>query len=72
MFQHLWKCVSRDRKGLYEKARTGVIKEFTGISNPYEEPDDADLVIDTTDITPEEAVQETILHLEKERYISGT
>ena len=65
-------CEQRDRKGLYAKARVGIIKEFTGISDPYEEPDDADLVIDTTDITPEEAVQEIILHLEKEGYISAT
>jgi sulfate adenylyltransferase len=65
-------CEQRDRKGLYAKARAGIIKEFTGISDPYEKPDDADLVIDTTDISPEEAVQEIILHLEKEGYISGT
>ena len=65
-------CEQRDRKGLYAKARAGIIKEFTGISDPYEIPDDADLVIDTTDISPEEAVQEIILYLEKEGYISGT
>jgi sulfate adenylyltransferase len=64
-------CEQRDRKGLYAKARAGVIKEFTGISDPYEEPEDSDLVIDTTDITPEEAVQQIILHLEKEGYIVG-
>ena len=64
-------CEQRDRKGLYAKARTGIIKEFTGISDPYEKPDDADLVIDTTDITPEEAVQEIILHLENEGYINS-
>ena len=64
-------CEQQDRKGLYAKARAGIIKEFTGISDPYEEPDDADLVIDTTDITPEEAAQEIILHLEKEGYVSG-
>ncbi|MEX2418797.1 MAG: bifunctional sulfate adenylyltransferase/adenylylsulfate kinase, partial [Acidimicrobiia bacterium] len=44
-------CESRDRKGLYAKARAGIIKEFTGISDPYEEPADADVVIDTSDIT---------------------
>ncbi len=59
-------CEQRDRKGLYAKARAGIIKEFTGISDPYEEPDDADVAIDTTDVTPEEAAQEIILHLEKE------
>jgi sulfate adenylyltransferase len=62
-------CESRDRKGLYAKARAGLVKEFTGISDPYEEPADADLVIDTTSTTPAEAAQEVILHLEREGYI---
>ncbi len=65
-------CEQRDRKGLYAKARAGIIKEFTGISDPYEVPDDADVVIDTTDVTPEEAAQEIILHLEKEDYIGAS
>jgi sulfate adenylyltransferase len=64
-------CEQRDRKGLYAKARAGIIKEFTGISDPYEPPDDADVVIDTTDTTPEEAAQKIILHLEKEGYIGA-
>jgi len=42
-------CEQRDRKGLYAKARAGQIKEFTGISDPYEEPENAELVIDTTE-----------------------
>jgi sulfate adenylyltransferase len=62
-------CEQRDRKGLYAKARAGIIKEFTGISDPYEAPDKADLVFDTTELSPEECVQEIILHLEKEGYI---
>ena len=62
-------CEARDRKGFYAKARAGIIKEFTGISDPYEEPLDAELVIDTKDLTPEEAAQEIILHLEREGYI---
>ena len=62
-------CEARDRKGLYAKARAGVLKEFTGISDPYEVPTDADLVIDTTSITPEEAAQDVLLHLEREGYI---
>ena len=62
-------CEQRDRKGLFAKARAGVIKEFTGVSDPYEEPDDADLVCNTTELSPEECVQEIILHLEKEGYI---
>jgi len=64
-------CEQRDRKGLYAKARAGIIKEFTGISDPYEPPDDADVVIDTTDTTPEEAAQKIILHLEKEGYVGA-
>lgn len=62
-------CEARDRKGLYAKARAGLIKEFTGVSDPYEVPDDADLVIDTTHIRPEEAVQQVINHLEHQGYI---
>ena len=40
-------CEKRDRKGLYAKARAGIIKEFTGISDPYDVPTDAEVVIDT-------------------------
>ena len=64
-------CEQRDRKGLYAKARAGIIKEFTGISDPYEEPADADIVIDTTQLTAEEAAQQIVLHCEKEGYIAG-
>ena len=64
-------CEGRDRKGLYAKARAGIVKEFTGISDPYEEPKDAEVVIDTTDLTPEEAAQEIILHLEREGFIGA-
>ncbi|MGH8931143.1 MAG: bifunctional sulfate adenylyltransferase/adenylylsulfate kinase [Egibacteraceae bacterium] len=64
-------CEQRDRKGLYAKARQGLIPEFTGISDPYEEPADAELVIDTTGLTPEEAAQEIILYLERQGYIAA-
>jgi sulfate adenylyltransferase len=64
-------CESRDRKGLYAKARAGLVKQFTGISDPYESPTDAEVVIDTTDLTPEEAAQEIFLHLEKEGFIGA-
>ena len=64
-------CEQRDRKGLYAKARAGIIKEFTGVSDPYEEPADADLTIDTTALTAEEAAQQIVLHLEKEGYVAG-
>lgn len=49
-------CEGRDRKGLYERARRGEIEDFTGISSPYEEPDDADLVIDTSAFSVDEAL----------------
>ena len=62
-------CEQRDRKGLYAKARAGIIKEFTGISDPYEVPEDAELTIDTSDITPEEAAQQIFLFLEREGYV---
>lgn len=52
----LEECERRDRKGLYAKARAGQIPEFTGISDPYEVPDDADLVLDTSAMAPDEAV----------------
>jgi sulfate adenylyltransferase len=64
-------CEQRDRKGLYAKARAGLIQEFTGISDPYEPPQDGDVVLDTTDLTPEEATQEILLHLEREGYVGG-
>jgi sulfate adenylyltransferase len=49
-------CAARDRKGLYAKARAGLIKGFTGVSDPYEEPRDADLVLDTSAMTRQQAV----------------
>ncbi|MEQ6896919.1 adenylyl-sulfate kinase [Microbacterium sp. KR10-403] len=49
-------CEARDRKGLYAKARVGEIPDFTGISSPYEVPDDADLVIDTSTVEIDDAV----------------
>jgi sulfate adenylyltransferase len=49
-------CEARDRKGLYAKARAGLIKGFTGVSDPYEEPRDADLVLDTSAMTRDQAV----------------
>ena len=62
-------CEQRDRKGLYAKARAGIIKEFTGISDPYEVPTDADVVIDTAETTAEEAAQQILLHLEQKGFI---
>ncbi|HYZ91949.1 MAG TPA: bifunctional sulfate adenylyltransferase/adenylylsulfate kinase [Actinomycetota bacterium] len=62
-------CEERDRKGLYAKARAGIVKEFTGISDPYEAPEDAEITIDTADYSPDEAAQEIILYLEREGFI---
>jgi adenylylsulfate kinase len=53
-------CEQRDVKGLYRRARAGEIKEFTGISSPYEEPENPDLILDTSDNTLEECVQKII------------
>ena len=62
-------CEQRDRKGLYAKARAGIIPEFTGVSDPYETPVDAEVTIDTETTTPDEAAQQVLLHLEHEGYI---
>jgi sulfate adenylyltransferase len=64
-------CEQRDRKGLYAKARAGLVKEFTGISDPYEVPGDAEVVINTAELSPEEAAQTIILHLEREGFIGA-
>ena len=58
-------CEQRDRKGLYAKARAGIIKEFTGISDPYEAPENPELRIDTADCTADEAAQRILLKLEQ-------
>ena len=65
-------CERRDRKGLYAKARAGLIKQFTGISDPYEAPKDADVILDTNGLTPDAAAQEIFLHLQREGYIGAT
>jgi sulfate adenylyltransferase len=65
-------CEQRDRKGLYAKARAGILKEFTGISDPYEVPADAEVTINTGELSAEEAAQEIALHLEREGFIGTT
>jgi sulfate adenylyltransferase len=64
-------CEERDRKGLYAKARAGIIPEFTGISDPYEEPDDAEVTIDASVVRPEQAIDEVIRHLERSGYLTS-
>ena len=58
-------CERRDVKGLYAKARAGEIKEFTGVSDPYEAPENPELVIDTESQTPEESAQQILDYLEE-------
>ncbi len=58
-------CEERDVKGLYAKARSGEIKEFTGVSDPYEAPENPELVLDTESQTPEESAQQIIAYLEE-------
>jgi sulfate adenylyltransferase len=63
-------CEQRDRKGLYAKARAGLIKGFTGIDDPYEAPDNAEIVIETNKLGVEEAAQTILGYLEKEGFIT--
>jgi sulfate adenylyltransferase len=62
-------CEKRDRKGMYAKARAGLIKGFTGVDDPYEIPESAEVRIDTTNIAPDEAAQEIMLHLQQKGFI---
>ena len=68
----LEECERRDRKGLYAKARAGEIPEFTGISSPYEEPDDAAVRVDTTGRTIEDALEDVLVALDKAGYLHLT
>jgi sulfate adenylyltransferase len=58
-------CERRDRKGLYKMAREGKIKEFTGISDPYETPENPELKVDTVSVAPDDCAQEVMLKLEQ-------
>ncbi len=62
-------CEQRDRKGLYAKARAGIIKEFTGISDPYEVPEKPELVLDTQGLTPDLAAHRILVKLESMGFI---
>lgn len=63
-------CESRDVKGLYRRARAGEIKEFTGISSPYEEPENPELIIDTDKMSLEASVNEIMSFLVKREYLN--
>ena len=65
----LEQCIARDPKGLYARARAGLIPEFTGVSDPYEPPADAEVVVRTTGVTVDEAADTVVRHLEQEGYL---
>ena len=65
-------CEARDRKGLYAKARAGIVQSFTGISDPYEPPSDAEVVIDTAEVSPEEAADAVLRYLRAQGYLAST
>jgi sulfate adenylyltransferase len=65
-------CAARDRKGLYAKARAGLIKGFTGVSDPYEEPRDADLVLDTSAMTRQQAIDAVLKLLAAGGWLADT
>jgi len=62
-------CMQRDPKGLYEKAKAGKIKNFTGIDSPYEAPQKADLTIRTVEAAPEAHAQAIVRHLRDKGYL---
>ncbi|GIJ26115.1 adenylyl-sulfate kinase [Micromonospora qiuiae] len=62
-------CERRDRKGLYARARAGLLTGMTGVDDPYEEPTDAELVLDTTDLGVDEAVQAVLHHLNETGWV---
>ena len=62
-------CEKRDRKGMYAKARAGLLKGFTGVDDPYEDPSNPELKIDTTSMTPDEAAQEVLLYISQQGFI---
>jgi adenylylsulfate kinase len=63
-------CEQRDPKGLYKKARAGEIKDFTGLSAPYEEPENPELIIDTAEQTIKESAEKVIEFLEENAIIA--
>jgi len=67
----LEKCEERDVKGLYELARKGVIKEFTGISDPYEVPEEAEITVNSSGVSPEELVDQIFNKIKKMGYIEN-
>lgn len=64
-------CEKRDVKGMYKKARKGIIKDFTGVSAPYEEPRQAEIVVETDKLSPQEGAKQVVAYLVKRGYING-
>lgn len=62
-------CEKRDRKGMYAKAKAGLLKGFTGVDDPYEEPSNPELSIDTSNLTPDEAVQQILLLISEKGFV---
>ena len=62
-------CEARDKKGLYAKARSGQLKNFTGIDDPYESPTTAELVIDTSVVPVRDAVQQILTYLRDQGFL---
>jgi adenylylsulfate kinase len=62
-------CEQRDIKGLYKKARKGEIKDFTGISSPYESPENAEIIIDTAELTVTDSVEKIITYLDQQNIL---
>ncbi len=62
-------CEERDPKGLYKKARAGEIKDFTGVSAPYEEPENPEIILETDRLSVEECAEKVIDYLKNKNYI---
>ena len=65
-------CEARDPKGLYQRARAGTLPEFTGVSDPYDVPDDAELTIDTSRVTVARAVEMLMAALQARGLLTPT
>lgn len=64
-------CEQRDRKGLYAKARAGVLKGFTGVADPYEVPEHAELVIDTSKVSVDDAIDSILAEMTRQGFLAN-
>ena len=62
-------CETRDRKGLYKKARQGLVQQFTGVSDPYELPEAPEIKLDTTNITPQQVIEDLMQNIRALGYV---